>query len=193
MRRLLTLLAMTLLIGGMATAQTKSTKKSEDSFGNKVSKFFKKVKNEITYTADGLFSKEDKDLLLVDGNYYMPVYKTNLYAEADGNKLRELCRTSFAGKYPNAKIQSCTLPQNEWLSTPVKKDDNVVGYVQTMYCYVLAKDGEDGYINAKYVFVRTKDVGKSYQQDNSNWGRCLRTDVLTPAIYAELTKVKKDK
>ena len=194
MKRLLALLAVAMLTGGAASAQTGSTKKKEKtSIGESVSKFWKKVKNEVTYTADGLFSKDDNDLSLVDGNYYMQVYDTNLYKGADGAAMRRLCKEQFAAKYPNAIVTSCVIPQQQWLSNSVKDDDNVVGYVQTMYCYVLAKDGADGYINAKYVFLRTKDVGKAYKNDGGNWGRCLRTDVLSNEVYGELTKKKKSK
>lgn len=194
MKRLLAFLAVAMLTSGMVSAQTKDTKKKEKtSIGQSVSNFFKKVKNEVEYTADGLFSKNDNDLSLIDGNYYMQVYDTNLYKGTDGESMRQACLSQFAAKYPTARVLTCTLPQEKWSSSPVKKNDAVVGYVQTMYCYVLAKDGTDGYINAKYTFLRTKDVGKAAVKDKSNWGRCMRTDVLSNDVYAELTKEKDKK
>lgn len=193
MKRIVTLFAAAMFIIGSATAQTSDTQTGEKtSFGDKISKFWKKVKNEVSYTADGIFSKSDNDLSLVDGSYYMQVYDVNLYKDASADAMCNICRASFVEQYPNAEVKSCVIPQTDWLSTPIKEDGSVVGYVQTMYCYVLAQDGTDGYINSKYVFVRAKEVGREYVADNDSWGKHLRTDVLTNAVYAELTKVKTD-
>lgn len=191
MKRTLILLAAAMLTVGTATAQTTDSENTEStSFGQKLSKFWKKVKNEVSYTTSGIFGKEDNDLSLIDGNYYMQVYELNLYKDTTGVAMRDMCRARFEALYPVAKVVSCVIPQTYWLSKPVKEDGKTVGYVQTMYCYVLAKDGTDGFINSKYVFMRAKEVGQSYVNDYESWGRLLRTDVLSREIYDELTKEK---
>ena len=59
-------------------------------------------------------------------------------------------------------------------------------YVKMLYCYIVAKDGEDGYINARFSFRMTKKVGKSWQNDDANWPLWERTDVLVPSVYEKL-------
>lgn len=174
-----------LLMAAPTWSQSK-TKKKISKIGDKVNKFFQNVKDEVTYTADGLFSGNNSDLIPVDGTYYMPIYKTNLYNGSGAKSLTALCRSAFLAKYPNASIVSCVLPQKEWNSTPVKNGDDVTGYIQTMYCFVLARDGEDGYINAKYEFVRSRKVGQSYVKDSARWPQMIRTDILTNEVYKKL-------
>ena len=62
----------------------------------------------------------------------------------------------------------------------------MTGYVQTLYCYVLAKDGDDGYVNARFVFQRQKEVGQQYEHVDGRWPLWERTDVIPMATYEQL-------
>lgn len=166
------------------TAAADSTKK--ESFGNKVGKFFTQVKDEITGTADRLFSKDAEKLMLIDGKYYMYIYDTNIYHGADAEQLKAVCRRQFAARYPKAEITACAIPQKEWVSEKTEKDNVVTGYDQTLYCYILACDGTDGFINAKFLFHRTKEAGKDYVNDTANWGRWMRTDIIPNDVYDKI-------
>ena len=86
-------------------------------------------------------------------------------------------------------IQSVVVPQQEWLSDTYKKNNKVTGYVQTLYCYVLAKDGDDGYVNARFMFQRQKEVGKQYEHIANRWPLWEKTDVIPASTY-EVLKTK---
>lgn len=194
MKKISLMLAAVLMTGATATAQTASQdKKEKASVAKKMSKFWRQVKDEVTYTADGLFSKEGNYKVLVDGQYYMPVYDVNLYKGSDGKAMRNECGTLLLTKYPKAEIVACALPQTEWATKPIEKDGKVTGYEQTMYCYVLAKDGDDGYINQRYLFVRTKEVGHDYVADSTRWALLQGTDVMTNDVYNKVKNYKKKK
>ena len=101
-------------------------------------------------------------------------------------KFKKTSEKLFAKKYPHTNIVSVTIPQEGWVSESVKDGSKVIGYLQYMYCYVLAKDGDDGYINARFSFQRYKDVGKEYGIVNGRWPKWDRTDVIPLPVYNEL-------
>jgi len=194
MRKVILMITALFLVASVpALGQTKGTK-GKDTFGKKVSKFWKKAKKELETAGhelgdaigfDDQIQRED-DLLKIDGTYYMPVYKTNLYKGQDANEYIENCRAQFSKRYPGAVIEAAVIPQTDWIVKTVEQDDEIKGYQQTLYCYVLGRDGDDGYINAKYIYTRYKKVGGNYNPVSGKWGYCERTDVLPNAIYAKL-------
>ena len=176
----------------VAQAQSADTTKDQTIAG-KMARFWKQVKDEVSYTADGLFSKEGNYKVLVDGNYYMPVYDVNLYKGTDGREMRNECGTQLLRKYPSAEIVSCVIPQTDWLTTTEEQGGQVVSYKQTLYCYVLAKDGAEGYINQRYVFVRSRKPGEDFVNDTQCWAKLQGTDVMAGKVFDKLTSKNKKK
>jgi hypothetical protein len=68
----------------------------------------------------------------------------------------------------------------------VLEQAKTLGYVETLYCYVLGQDSGDGYINAKFMFKRYKNVGGSYQPLKATWPKWVNTNVLTNKVYDKL-------
>lgn len=132
--------------------------------------------------------RHDRDDVRVGDTYYMPLYDTNLYRGSETQGLQTVCRSRFMAKYPNAIVQTCVLPQQGWLSQDVVKNEQIVGYLQTMYCFIIAKDGNDGYINAKFEFQRYRDVGKNWGRVADKWPSWMRTDIIPMADYQMLVK-----
>ncbi len=192
MKRTYILLAAVLLCGGAVRAQSDASSQ-DGSVARKMAKFWQQVKDEVTYTADGLFSKKGNYKVLVDGSYYMPVYDTNLYKGKDGREMRDACGTQLLRKYPSAEIVTCVIPQTDWLTETEESGGKVEGYKQTLYCYVVAKDGSEGYINQRYIFVRTRKVGQDYVKDSSCWAKLQDTSVMTNDVYNKVKKQKKKK
>ena len=73
------------------------------------------------------------------------------------------------------------------------KRNFVVSYKQTLYCYVLAKDGAEGYINQRYVFVRSRKPGEEFVNDTQCWAKLQGTDVMTGKVFDKLTSKNKKK
>lgn len=192
MKRTYILLMAALLCGGAARAQSDNSSQDK-SVARKMAKFWKQVKDEVTYTADGLFSKRGNYKVLVDGSYYMPIYDTNLYKAKDGREMRDQCGTQLLRQYPSAEIVACAIPQTDWLTESVESGGKVEGYRQTLYCYVLARDGSEGYINQRYVFIRTRKVGQDYVKDSSQWAKLQDTSVMTNDVYNKVKKQKQKK
>lgn len=176
-----------------ATEQSDTTRK--ESLGDRFVRLGKKAVREMERTANNLgdaIGFEDRvnastaDSVKVDGAWYMPLYTVNLYTGSDLDVYRSACRKAFAEAYPGVEIVSVVVPQREWLSDTYKKNNKVTGYVQTLYCYVLGKDGSDGYVNARFMFQRTKDVGKTYQHASGRWPLWENTDVIPRASYEKL-------
>jgi hypothetical protein len=194
MKRLsLVCLVMLMAVAMPLSAQTSNTVKKQ-SLGSRISQLFKKTKKSVVRAGenisdaigfDDLASGSD-DLYKIKGNYYMPLYTVNLYKGEQSEEFRKQCRQKFSEKYPQAKVVSVALPQTEWLVNPVKKNDQITGYVETMYCYVLARDGGDGYINAKFTYQQYKDAGESYGQLANKWPQWTRTDIMTNEVYQKL-------
>ncbi len=159
-------------------------------YNNSSDNFVEKTRSAV----DGLFTSattskdDDEDVVKVKGSYYMPLYKVNLYKGSDADSFRRECQMRFSRRFPQAKITSSALPQTEWVSESVVQNKTVVGYTQTMYCYIIAKDGTDGYINARFSYKRYKNVGSSYTPLADYWPKWERTDYLTPEVYQKLLK-----
>lgn len=171
----------------MAQADSVKTKSSQ-SFGSAVSNFWKKTKQGIKDSGVAIadeFSHRPGEYR-INGTFYMPLYDVNLYKGEDGSVLADTCRVMFNKRYPQALIQSCVLPQTDWIGEEVKKGDEIVGYLYTMYCYVVARDGTDGYINARFLFQRYRDVGRSPAALEGKYPLWERTDVIPAKDYEKL-------
>ena len=188
-QRWIILLLMPWFLTSAAIAQKASTQKS---IGQKMSKAWKKTQKSFSDAghaigkAVGLENRDDQ--IRVKGEYYMPLYSVNLYKQDDAGKYRQCCTRLFHMKYPQAEIQTVALPQTDWLSETVEQGGTIAGYLQTMYCYIIARDGTDGYINARFVFQRYKEVGHEYMDIAEKWPLWERTDVLPLPIYQKLLK-----
>lgn len=172
-----------------------STKEgNNDSLGGKVGRVLSDTKSSMENAGhqfgDAIGFEDrvnpEEDYIRVSGNNYMPLYSSNLYKGSDGNSFRTECRRQFSNRYRTAVVQSVAIPQTGWLSEPVKKDNKITGYIQTLQCYVIARDGSDGYINAKFSFQRYKDVGENFQKLSDKWPKWEKTDVMTSKIYNKL-------
>jgi len=117
---------------------------------------------------------------------YMPIYTTDKYNGMDGSEMVETCRVKFYERYPEANIMSAVIPSETWQSAPVYKNGDIVGYLETVYCYVLARDGRDGYLNAEYTFQRYKNVGQAYQRVAAKWPEFTRVDNFTSEVYEQI-------
>ena len=194
MKRLsLVCIVMLMAVAMPLSAQTSNTVKKQ-SLGSRISQLFKKTKKSVVRAGENIsdaigfddLASGNDDLYKIKGNYYMPLYTVNLYKGEQSEEFRKQCRQKFSEKYPQAKVVSVVLPQTEWLVNPVKKNDQITGYVETMYCYVLARDGGDGYINAKFTYQQYKDAGESYGQLANKWPQWTRTDIMTNEVYQKL-------
>ena len=182
-----TLLALFALLTVNAQATKKDT--GNGPLKERVSNFWKKTKKSLDKAAEKIendFTLESSGLRRISGKYYMNIYDTNLYKGEDGESLRSLCLKEFSGKYPHVKVHSCVIPQSEWLTETVEANGEVTGYAQTLYCYILGKDGNEGFINAKFVFERQKKVGEPYINTRVKWPLWLRTDVMTNDVAERL-------
>lgn len=129
------------------------------------------------------------DLYRVKGQYYAPIYDVNLFGGKDSAQMRGTCRQLFEARYPQAEIMSVALPQVDWVEEPIVKNKQVVGYMQTMYCYILARDVQSGYINAKFSFKRYRDVGGEFELLPEYYPMWERTDYLTEKVFQKLVKM----
>lgn len=172
--------------------EAQSTKSSKDkSLSSKVSSIWNKAKDDVSDATHkvkrGIGIKDDHvDEIKIDGVYYMTIYTTNVYKRTDAQTLKAACEELFKARYPQAVVLTEAIPQEDWLTEPLKKNGEVVGYVESVYCYILAKDGGDGYINAKFMFQKYKDVGKTFARVESKWPNWERTDIIPNAVYAKL-------
>ena len=169
MKRVLFVLSVALLAGLSAQAQKTNAApvKEKKNVGTVLSNIWKKTRDGVAGTATDLADKLTRSHRI---------------------EIRQLSMDSFVKTYPKAEVLSCVIPQQQWLSEPVKKGEQIVGYLQTLYCYIIARDGTDGYINSKYGFQRYKAVGLQPQVISDHWGELLRTDIIPRADYEELIK-----
>ena len=198
-RRIMTIMALALLWMGMpAIAQTENTQQTE-TFGERFTRLAKKTVKEMEKAGHSLGDaigfddrvnpvEDEGDSVRIGSTYYMPLYTTNLYKGSDARIYIDECRKRFKERFPEAEIQSVALPQTQWVSSTLKRGNKVVSYTQTMYCYVLAKDGDDGYINARFSFTRTKQPGSVYKRETNGWPKWERTDVIPMADYQQMSK-----
>lgn len=186
---LLLLAAMAMCLSPVQAQTESKTKKAKKTISEKAGKVWKDAKESVNSTADII-----KDELGIKGSSrdsvrakYMPIYTRNKYEGGDMYKMVQTCREDFATRYPNCEIVSSVIPQKEWNTYPVIDGGNTVGYRQQLFCYVLAKDGDDGYVNAEYVYERTKSVGGDYTNTENAWPSHPRIDII-PAQDYELIK-----
>ena len=189
MKRLLSLACMIMLMFVAANAQMTKKDTGNGPLSERVNKFWKKTKKAVGGVVEQVendFANESSGLRRIAGKYYMNIYDTDVYKGEDGEALRKLCMDEFVAKYPTVKVRSCVIPQTDWLTEPVETDGVVTGYAKTLFCYILAKDGDEGYINAKFVFERQKEVGGTFSNSRTKWPLWVRTDVLTNEVRERL-------
>ena len=189
MKRSITLFLLALLTVCGASAQITEKPTGKGSLKERVSNFWSQSKvaiNDVYTKVQDNLEGENSGLHRVNGKYYMHLYDTNIYKGADVDELCTLCRREFEEKYPAMAIKSVVIPQVDWETTTVEVDGQVEGYAQTLYCYIIAKDGNEGYVNAKFVFERQKKVGEPTMGNLVKWPLWLRTDVLTNEVYEKL-------
>lgn len=176
----------------MGQSQTEDNPKT---FSEKVSKYIRGAKKSLERVgqqigeAIGLESSslgEHSGGVKIEGKWYMPLYTTNLLHGNEFETYRDTCANQFIKKFPLVAIQSVVIPQEGWLSESVKDNNKIIGYLQTLYCYIIGKDGNDGYINARFAFKRYKDAGKEYGTVDGAWPKWERTDILTNDVYDKL-------
>lgn len=197
-RRIISIVALALLMTGLpAAAQTENTQQQE-TFGERFTRLAKKTVKEMEKAGHSLGDAigfddrvnpgEGGDSVKIGGSWYMPLYTVNLYKGSDARIYTDECRKLFKAKYPEVEILSVVLPQKEWVSSTLKRNSKVVAYTQEMFCYVLAKDGDEGYINARFSFTRTKTPGSTYKHASGGWPKWERTDVIPMADYQQMKK-----
>ncbi|MCR4854470.1 MAG: hypothetical protein K5893_12870 [Prevotella sp.] len=183
MKKIVLMVIAAMFIAAPANAQTDT-----ESVSEAVSGLWTKAKQGVTRSTRRI--KEEMDgggLVDVDGHSYMHIYTDDLFRDSQAADFRTACTNAFKAKYPTVKILSVAIPQEEWTETTTRTLGRISKYVKTVYCYVLAQDGEDGYINARFSFRRVKKVGKSWNDDADNWPLWERTDVMTPSVYKTLS------
>lgn len=178
------------MVATSASGQTGKAAKNKTLKEN-VNGIWNQMKSDATDASQkvkGALGLEDRhvDEIKIDGAYYMPIYSVNLYKKEEGEALKLACEKAFKARYPQAVVVAKAIPQEDWLTEPVKQNKAVVGYSETLYCYILAKDGTDGYINAKFEFRRYKKVGDSYAPVSGKWPSWERTDAIPNTVYKQL-------
>lgn len=193
MKKIIAIIISLLSLSVVSVQAQTTTVEGKVSFSDRVNNAAGRIKEDAVNLggrisdAFGNIAISKKDLVKVRGVYYMPLYPVNLYMgdEADGFRLE--CQREFQDRYPRAIITSCALPQRDWVVTEVKDHGQVVGFLFTMYCYVIATDRESGYfLNAKYAFRSYKEIGGNPYRVENAWPVWERTDVMTKETYARL-------
>lgn len=189
MKKMMTMTILALMITCGASAQMTEKPTGKGPLKERVQNFWKQARESVNDVVDKVqdnLENENSGLRRVKGKYYMNIYDTNLYKGADCEELCAMCKKEFMAKYPAVAIRSVVIPQTEWLTSTVESEGQVTGYAQTLYCYILAKDGNEGFINAKFVFERQKKVGEPAMNNRVKWPLWIRTDVLTNEVYERL-------
>lgn len=193
-KTLLMLLAALCLPAMTASAQTQK-KQEKKSMKENVSEAWSRVKDDVSQTSSNVasslgFGNGHVDEKRIYGTYYMTIYDTNLYTGSDGQQLRLECERAFKQRYPKSVVMSVAIPQIGWLVEDIKEKKNVIGYRETLYCFIMARDGNDGYINAKFVFQRYRKAGDTYEPIDGKWPEWQRTDIIPNKAYSRLAKKK---
>jgi hypothetical protein len=191
MRKIIIFTVFTLFTCMSASAQMTKKESGNGPLKDRVSNFWNKTKKSLDKIVDKVsddIASDASGLRFVKGKYYMNVYDKNLYKGDDAGQLRDLCLKEFMAKYPSVPVQSCVIPQTEWLTETEEISGEVKGYVQTLYCYIIGKDGNEGFINAKFEFERHKPVGGQFTNTREKWPLWIRTDILTHEVMDHLTK-----
>ena len=182
MKRIMIMMLTVVAIAMPSSAQMTKKDTGNGPLSERVSKFWKKTKKTLDQAAEQVrqeFESSNSGLRKVNGEF------TNIYKGDDVDELCRLCRKEFSAKYPHVDIRSCAIPQTDWQTETVKKEDKVTGYSQTLFCYIIGRDGNEGFINAKFVFERQKKVGDTVQT-KVKWPLWIRTDVLNNEVYQKL-------
>lgn len=182
------------LFGIVQTNLAQQQHRKKTTLGEKVSKLIKQTKKDLEQAGHELGDaigfddclKSKSDLRRINGTYYMPLYDTDLYKGDSALVFRTTCTKLFRKKYPKANIMSVVIPQKEWLLENVEKAGEIIGYQKTLYCYIVARDGDEGYINAKFMYCKNKMVGHHFQPLLTAWPRWERTDIITNSVYQQL-------
>ena len=130
MKRIMIIMLTALAIAMPSSAQMTKKDTGNGPLSDRVSKFWKKTKKTLDNAADQVrkeFETENSGLRKINGQYYMNIYDTNIYKGSDVDELCRLCRKEFAAKYPNVDIRSCAIPQTDWETEVVKKDNQEIG------------------------------------------------------------------
>lgn len=176
-----------MVMAAMFLAAPVQAQENSESFEEAVTGLWTKAKKAVKKSSRRVQEEWNGDGLVdIEGHSYMHLYTTDLYKGPNKADFKEACLNEFKAKYPTVKVLSTTIPQEEWTESTTRSLGKVSKYVKMLYCYIVAKDGEDGYINARFSFRMTKKVGKSWQNDDANWPLWERTDVLVPSVYEKL-------
>ena len=182
MKKIVIIVLAAMLASNYACAQN-----NEETVSEAVTGLWKKAKQGVKKSSRRVKEEWNGDgLVEVDGHKYMRVFTKDLFKDKEAAAFKEACKELFKEKYPSTNIISVAIPQEEWTESTSRSLGKVSKYLKTVYCYVLAKDGEDGYINARFSFQRVRKVGKTWYDDPDNWPLWERTDVLVPSVYRQL-------
>ncbi len=190
MKRIWIIMMAGMLVASPACAQ------EDNSVSGAVTKIWNNTKKKVrnsTRRVKEEFNINDAaaDLREIDGHKYMLLYKTDAFKGEDAQELKDRCLQEFKDRYPEVTVLNCVIPQDEWIDTTSRSaTGKVTKYVKTIFCYILAKDGNDGYINARFSYRQLKKVGGKWKNDKSNWPNWERTDVMTPDVYKQLKDMK---
>lgn len=191
MKKQLMVLLLALILANSANAQVYKDIKQTPK--ERLNTLLRDIKRGIQKTGDslnellGYDSSRDKTLVEIDGVMYMPVYTTNRFT-ADSTGMYVACRADFMRRYSHANVISTVIPQETWDDTVIKDNKKVVMYKRSVWCYVLAKDGEDGYINARYAFKQLRKPGQKWLTPEGYWPKFERADAIPNAHYKKLKK-----
>jgi len=191
MRKIILPIVALLLLTAPAQAQNEMQSISEG-----ISQLWKKTKKAINKTTQSIkeefnIDEAGAELLEIDGHKYMPIYINDIFKGSEGDEFKETCRQQFLEKYSSVELLSCVIPQEDWTDKNTFVNGKVSKYLKLLYCYVLAKDGDDGYIQARFVFRKKKPVGGTWTNDEDYWPLWNRTDVMVPSVYEKLKKHQK--
>lgn len=158
------------------------------TFKDKVSDAWTNTKEAVNTTADKVRKKlgYDDEKQARTRVKYMPIYTKHKFTDSASDEMVEMCKEKFYQRYPEANILSAVIPSEKWQSEPVYKNGDIVGYLETVYCYILARDGRDGYLNAEYTFQRHKTVGCPYEKVAAKWPEFTRVDNFNSEVYQQI-------
>lgn len=183
-------LMLTLACMSCFTVCAQEVQEKKPTIAEKTSKIWNNAKSKVNNT-----TKAIKEQLGIDNEKkaqlrakYMPVYTENKYKDENGNELMQLCRKMFYERYTNSYIQSVVIPTEDWSTSTVENEGNIEGYLQTLYCYILAKDGTVGYINAEFTIQRLKSPGGAYDKVSGRWPEMSRVDIIPEEDFKELAE-----
>lgn len=194
MNRKLILILTSIFLFGTPAGFAQDKKENKENTDQKISSIIKKAQKELEEFGHQLGDAigfedrldKDKDRIYVEGAWYMPIYSTNLYKGQEKSRFQSLCKEQFLSKYPKLRITSVAIPQTNWITEPIKKNGKTAGYRQFLYCFILAKDGNEGYVNAKFLFEKTRNAGEEYQIMKDKYPLWLKTDIVPKDVYDKI-------